>query len=426
MNNKMNVLVFPCGSENASEIHEALRYSLHVRIVGASSVSDHGEFLFENYYGDVPNIKDIEFEPYFKKLVERENISVVFATHDTVAVHLALICENLGVYLVNGNPETVQIARSKRHTYAEFSDQNWVPKVFDSANVSNMDWPVVVKPDLGQGGQGVHICCDYQSLNSAIDVTDNPVIVEFLPGNEITVDCFTDRNKKLVWIGPRTRGRVRAGITMRSESVDSDEPILSIANALNERLVLRGPWFFQLKLDKYNQWKLLEISCRISGTMVFQRARGVNLPLMAVHDAMGRDVIPLPSPFVKLIDRRISTLAFLEFDYKHVYVDLDDTLIIDGNVVPVVIAFLFQCKAQGKFLYLITRHLTDPAVTLRKAKIELGMFDEIIHISDKSFKSTYVKLNSIFIDNHFPERRDVFSNNNVPVFDVDAIQFLIR
>jgi hypothetical protein len=44
---RTRVLVFPCGAETATEIHQALRYSLHVELFGASSVDDHGRFRFK-------------------------------------------------------------------------------------------------------------------------------------------------------------------------------------------------------------------------------------------------------------------------------------------------------------------------------------------------------------------------------------------
>ena len=45
----VNVLVFPCGSEIGLEIHAALRHAKDIRLHGASSVSDHGEFVYARY-----------------------------------------------------------------------------------------------------------------------------------------------------------------------------------------------------------------------------------------------------------------------------------------------------------------------------------------------------------------------------------------
>ncbi|MEN0581690.1 ATP-grasp domain-containing protein [Phytobacter palmae] len=423
---KINVLVFPCGSENAGEIAQSLRYSLHInRLIGASSCEDHGRFHFADYIGDVPFINAPEFDSYFREMLITHEIDVIFATHDTVCEKLAEMGDLSGCYLVNGNRETTRIARRKSLTYKRFAGASWIPHVYAIGEMPK-SWPVIVKPDCGQGGNGIALAENEEQLAQAIASRDLPVVVEYLPGRELTVDCFTNRRGELVWVGPRTRERVRAGITMRSQSVAPDDEIATIAREINAGLTLRGPWFFQLKQDREQRWKLLEVSCRIAGTMVAQRALGVNLPLMALHDFMGRDVIPLVTPHVTLIERSIRTRAATTLQYQRVYVDLDDTLIIRQQPNPVLLAFLYQSRAHGKSLHLITRHEKKPLETLKQAAISPLLFDEIIHLQDTVKKSTHIKGPAIFIDNYFPERLDVAQLDDVLVLDVDAVDFYLE
>src|SRR5258708_3252922 len=147
MNKKVRVLVFPCGSENAAEIHQALRYSLHVELFGASSVDDHGRFRFERPIGDLPKISKPPFHDRFTPLLFEFDIDVVFATHDTVLDYLATRVDQMGVTLVNGDPESTTIARRKSATYRLFADSSWVPRVFSSVDDVS-EWPIIVKPDL--------------------------------------------------------------------------------------------------------------------------------------------------------------------------------------------------------------------------------------------------------------------------------------
>ncbi|HDT5731837.1 TPA: carbamoyl-phosphate synthase large subunit, partial [Enterobacter roggenkampii] len=102
---KINVLVFPCGSENASEIFDALKYSLHVNLFGASSIEDFGRLNYSNYIPDVPFINDENFDAHFNEIISKNDIQVVFATHDSVAVKLSKL-KNKNFYLVNGNDKT--------------------------------------------------------------------------------------------------------------------------------------------------------------------------------------------------------------------------------------------------------------------------------------------------------------------------------
>ncbi len=422
---RIRTLVFPCGSENAAEIHQALRYSLHVELFGASSVEDHGRFRFEQYFGGLPNIADTGFDRAFAQLVAQLGIEVVFPTHDTVLEYLAPRASDLGVFLVNGDPRTAAVTRRKSTTYALFADAGWAPRVAPAIDAVDA-WPTVVKPDRGQGGQGVTVAADRDQLVRAAATVQEPVFVEYLPGDEVTVDCFTDRRRRLLWVGPRTRERVKAGIAMRSTMFDATDDIRAIAATINGRLLLRGPWFFQLKRDRRGAWKLLEVCARVGGAMVAQRARGVNLPLLAIHDYLDRDVGVAPLAQVRRIERSIATRAELDYEYDTVVIDLDDTLVSAGTANPVIVAFLYQSVRDGKRIRLVTRHALDLEQTLRDARIAPGLFDEVIHLRDGASKAEHVPARSIFVDNHFPERADVAARAAVPVFDVDALEFFLR
>jgi hypothetical protein len=418
----VNVLVFPCGSENASEIHQALMHSIHVNLFGASSVDDHGRFLFARYVGDLPRIDAPDFDAKFASLLAQWGIQLVFATHDSVQHYLSARVAAWNVALVNGDTNASLTSRQKSLTYGLFSDQPWTPTVYRSVE-HVQHWPVVVKPDMGQGGQGVSLVQTAAQADAASAQLEAPLLVEYLPGEEITVDCFTDRNRRIVWVGPRTRERVRAGIAMRCRPLTLSAEIETIAQLINQRLTLRGPWFFQLKKDHGGAWKLLEISCRVAGAMVTQRARGVNLPLMAVLDFMRRDVMALPLSGVNLVERRITTLAQLDEDFDTVYVDFDETVIKDGKAIPSTLYFLYRMLDKGKRLVLITRHVGNPLDALGEARIDPKLFDEIIHLDNGEKKSAFIHGRAIFVDNHFPERLDVATTCGIPVFDVDALEF---
>lgn len=420
---KVRVLVFPCGSEPGSEIYQALRYSLHVDLVGASSVDDHGRYRYPDYHV-VPRIDEFDFDEAFARLVSDAGIDLIFATHDSVIAYLAERAFQWSATVVNGDPWTTRVARRKSATYAIFDDCLWCPATYGS--MAEASWPALVKPDAGQGGQGVAIVADQETARSAMAAIGEPIIVEYLPGRELTVDCFTDRHRRLLWTGPRTRERVRAGISMRSDLLEPEPVLAQMAQEINRRLVFRGSWFFQVKQDRQGEWKLLEVCCRVAGNMAAQRARGINLPLMTVQDFLGRDLTILPEPKVRQVDRSIATRAMLDHQFDTVYVDLDDTLIIDGHVVPIVIQFLYQCRADGKRIVLVTRHEHDCLETLERACVSSRLFDDIVHITDGSAKSGRMSRDAIFIDNHFPERLAVSRELGIPVFDVDALEFFVR
>lgn len=419
---RIKVLVLPCGSEVGLEIAHALQRSVHVELYGASSRDDHGRLSFDRY-ATLPTIGDAHFDAHFAELLARWQIDVVFATHDSVMAYLAVRMPAWGVHLINGDPQSAYVARSKAATYAALAGQPWLPRLF--ANLDDVEhWPVLLKPDQGQGGHGVTIAPDRATAEIALAALELPLICEYLPGDELTVDCFSDWRGTLLYVGPRSRERVVGGISMRSRRKPVSDEISRIALAIHQRLTLRGPWFFQLKRDAEAQYKLLEFSCRLSSSSVVQRAAGVNLPLMAVQDFMQRDLMIMDEPHVSLTERRLATHVELAFDFDTAYLDFDDTLVCAGRANPLAMRFAYRLLEMGKRLILLTRHEGDLLAALAEARITESLFDHIIHLRAGEAKSSVIEGAAIFIDNHFPERMDVARNCRIPVFDVDALELL--
>lgn len=420
--NKINVLIFPDGEINSVELHDALSYCVNIDLYGASSVERHGSYIFKNHISGLPKITDDNFYPELNKVVKEKKIDVIIPTHDTVSLQLIKNKSKISCEILGGDLRTAEICRSKRLTYTEFKDDSFVPKIYDDLN--NLQFPVFVKPDKGQGAKGARLISNYDEL-SEISLEDN-VICEFLPGDEYTVDCLTDKNGKLRFVSPRSRQRILAGVCAHGKNEETTNEIAKIAEVINKKLKFCGLWYFQIKKDSNNKFKLLEISNRCAGTMCLTRARGVNLPLLSVYTIMGRDISVEPNFYNVNVDRTLINRYKIDFDYEDVYIDLDDTIIINGEVNLNVIRFLYQCKNKNIPVYLLTKHAHHVDDTLSKYAISINLFKEIIHIRENSLKSEYIaSKKSIFIDNAFNERHEVWISKNIPVFDVDAIEVLL-
>ena len=80
-------------------------------------------------------------------------------------------------------------------------------------------------------------------------------------------------------------------------------------------------------------------------------------------------------------EEALSTTFKIMYQYDCVYIDLDDTLIVDGKVNYEIIAFLYKCINEGKKVILLTRHSVNPLDTLEKYHI-YNFFDQIIHLDN--------------------------------------------
>jgi FMN phosphatase YigB (HAD superfamily) len=114
-----------------------------------------------------------------------------------------------------------------------------------------------------------------------------------------------------------------------------------------------------------------------------------------------------------------------DLKYDKIYVDLDDTLIINNKVNVELIKFLYQCINNNYKIILLTKTENNLNLSLNKHKLN-GLFDEI-HVIDKNdCKSNYIDpKNSIFIDDSFNERIEVFNKLNIPTFDCSMIESLL-
>jgi len=426
MNNKVNVLIFPAGAELALEIYYSLRFNLHVEVFGASGKSDHAKYVYDknhyfegNYYINAP-----DFVEKFNQLIDRGNIHFIIPTHDTVALFLAQHREKINAIIVTSSYQAACIAREKKLTYSLFNEYSFCPKVYEYP-FSEAIYPVFLKPNIGQGAKETCVVSSKEELFSITNQKSGLIACEYLPGEELSVDCFSNRNRDLLFVGPRTRERVQMGISFHSSPVQLTSEIRFIADTINKMVNIRGAWFFQIKKDQNGIFKLIEFAVRQATTMGLYRQLGVNFALLSIFDAMNMDVKILKNNIEIELDRSLMSRYKLQLEYDNVYIDFDDTIVINDKVNGEAIRYLYACKNNNIKIHLLTKHKLDLDQSLSKYCLSKTLFDEIILIGEHEDKTKYINPSkSIFIDNYFFDREKVSRTLNVPVFDVDAIECL--
>ncbi|MCX6874491.1 MAG: ATP-grasp domain-containing protein [Verrucomicrobia bacterium] len=425
---RKNVLIFPAGSEIGFELYNSLRFNLHVELFGASGKPDHARFIYpsERYAEGDYYIQNCDFPDKFNALLRRWAIDFIYPTHDSIALHLAACQSRLAARVIGSPYASALLARRKSLTYKLFADEAFCPGVYPEPYEPPPKFPVFLKPDEGQGGQGTCLVHDAAELRRQVAGNPGLLVCEHLPGEELSVDCFTDRHGVLRFIGPRTRERVTIGISFESATVPLSPDVQAIAESINRRVKLRGAWFFQVKQNATCQWKLLEFAVRPSSTMGLYRQCGVNFALLSLFDAMDSEVRIVSNNYPARLSRSLQSRYLLEYRWQHLYIDFDDTLIINGKVNVQALALLYQCRNRGHRVSLLTKHRYDIRESLRQACIPEALFDEILVLRELDEKHDFIDPEAaIFVDNHFPDREKVHRLLGVAVFDVDGIESLI-
>ena len=426
MNKKIKVLIFPAGEINSVELHDALTSNVNIEVYGASSVDRHGPYVFKNYISGLPFISDPTFLDAMNELIVKWEINYIFPTHDSVALLMAENRARLKARVIASDAETARICRDKQRTYKLFERENFCPHVYSGFE----HFPCFVKPRKGQGAVGAKLIESAEDI-PANGIVSDYVITEYLPGEELTVDCFTDRSKNLRAVLPRTRKRLMSGISVAGEAVSACQEVQKIAKTINKKLNFLGLWYFQLKQDENGQYKLLEVSTRCAGAMCLSRARGINLPLLSVYAADGQQVDVFENPYSVQMDRTLISRYQTDYEYQTVYVDYDDTIVSCDEVCLTVIRFLYQCRNQHKKIVLLTRHSLSHKDTVLESlnihAISSDIFDEIVELSDTEEKSDFIQNTggAVFIDNAYLERKKVHKKFGIPVFDVEGVEVLL-
>lgn len=425
---KKNVLVFPAGSENAMNIYKSLKYNIHFNVFGASGRKDHAAYIYPNEHLIVNEnlyINNEKFLETLNQLLTKYHIDFLIPTHDTIARVLMENEESILATVICSPVETVKIAEDKALMYKHLKDASYHPKVYEKGD--KIEYPVFLKPNVAAGGKGTVKINNDIELREHTHGRDNYLLCEYLPGDEYTIDCFTDKNGSLKFIGPRTRERITLGITYHSQRVKLTPEIKEIATDLNNRFKFRGAWYFQLKKDKNGKMKFMEFSVRQAGTMTFYRQLGVNFALLSLFDFMDYPVNIICNDLDLKLDRSIETLYDVSYEYKTIFLDYDDTLIVNEQVNTTIMQLIYQALNNNIKIVLLTKHEGDLKESLSKYRISENLFDEILIVKPDTKKSDYIACeNAVFIDNYFPERLDVFNKCGIPVFDVDAVECLIE
>jgi carbamoyl-phosphate synthase large subunit len=417
------VLIFPGATEIAMELRAALGQCKEVELFSAGAdVSNHAPFVFRRHL-IVPSIEAANWLPSFQALLREHRITHIFPAHDDALLALAEHAGELDAKVVTSPLATCRTTRSKSETLRHLRGTVPTPLVYEPTEPVT-EFPVFVKPDRGQGAQGTCLVHSAGELELIRREHPDRIALEYLPGEEFTVDCFSDRERGLLFASGRIRRRIRSGIAMDSTVADHPE-FVSYAQRIHGALPLHGAWFYQVKRGRDGVLKLMEVAPRIGGTSALSRVRGVNLPLLSLYEADRLPCRVISGSYSVEIDRALHNRYRHNIDYRTIYVDFDDTLVVHGRLNFSLIQLLYQALSRGVKLVLVTRHGGELDAMLRTYRLA-GLFDQVVHLRAGEAKADFVRdPKSIFIDDSFAERTAVQAQTGVAVFAPDAVELLL-
>jgi len=401
------VLVAPGTTRIAREIQNSLSDVKDVRLFGVgSSLRDAKSFKYTSYK-KIGRFDERDALEQLEQTVREWGIDFVFFAHDSWINEFRDLGVIGGAKIVGHNPVAVEICSFKSRTYSRLGDIIRVPRVFSTPD-SIGSFPAFIKPDRGQGSVGSDIIKSERQLKGwSKKISGNEskwLISEYLPGREYTIDCFSDIHAKLLFARTRQRIKLKKGLATSTQIVNDSE-LLTWAGLISTCLEITGSWFFQVKKNSAGENVLMEVGLRIAGASGIQRLSGVNLSLMALYQAKGEDV----SVIQEAVFPRVWVSGFnLGFVFNQIFVDFDDTIIVNSKLNGSLLKFLRRQKLSGVKITIISKNVGDLAGMLKGLKLR-RFFDEIIQVPQNTRKSSFINTSDsfLFIDDSFSERLEM-------------------
>lgn len=419
----INILVFPCGSEIALEVHKSLVQQKDINLIGVSSVDDHGRFVFDNYIDKAPHIGDNNFISFFQELVTQHDIDFIYPCMDIVINEFINNQDKFDCKIISSPIETVNICTSKLKTYNVLGDTVLVPQIFKKEDVKN--YPIFSKPEIGSSSRGTVKINNQEDLEYWSKIYPKNLLLEYLPGNEYTIDCFTNKRGELLFVGPRKRSRISNGISVNTTIIENPK-LVEMAHKINKRLLFNGSWFFQVKENKNGEFCLMEVATRFGGSSVIHRLLGVNFSYLNILNELFDNIEIRMNKFNISLDRSLDIKTKISLKYDVLYIDFDDTIIINKKINLDAIQLIYKCIDEGIQVILITKHKFNIFETLKRYNLCDKLFNDIISLSPSEEKLDFINSqNSIFVDDSFSERKKVNDKLNIPTFSVENIKLLL-
>ncbi|TAH69108.1 MAG: ATP-grasp domain-containing protein [Anaerolineaceae bacterium] len=322
----ITVLITGAGAPGAPGVIKSLRDNgeRSIRVVGVDASKEAVGFKLVDAGCQIPKADAPDFTSSLLKIAGEEKVDVILPLVTMELETLSLNkdkFQNEGIIVSVSDIYPLKIANNKGKLLAYMKDKGLSVSLFSIVNskiefmksayeLGYPDKPICFKPLNSNGSRGFRIIdpkinrhkllfdtkptLTYITFDEVMSIFEESeifiplILMEYLPGNEYSVDLLVDHGRPLYTI-PRRRDAMSAGITTKGVIIKEDD-VINYCNEIVQNLKLHGNIGIQVKRDMNNIPLILEINPRIQGSIVHCTGAGVNLPYYAVKLALKEEV----------------------------------------------------------------------------------------------------------------------------------------
>lgn len=163
----------------------------------------------------VPKINDPTYIDSLLDICDRHSIDLLIPLIDTELQILSLHQQQFrdrGITLLISSVATNEICYSKKKTSIFFEKIGVkTPKIYELNEVTELDLPLILKPDTGSSSVGLYCIQNQAELEFFSTYVEDAIVQELITGEEYTIDILVDFQGKVISIVPRLRIETRAG-----------------------------------------------------------------------------------------------------------------------------------------------------------------------------------------------------------------------
>lgn len=286
---KKNILITSAGVATAVNVISSLRksskYNYNIIAIDMDKESV-GLYLADKFY-IVKNSKDINFLPDLIKILKDENIEFIFPLHSSEIAFFSAnknVFKELKIGMIIPEEEIVNICINK-NLFENFLERNNFPypKTYKNKDEINK-YPLFIKLKQGSSSIGAFKINSKEELDFYLKEKENNYLIqEYINWDEITIDCYINKNGTLVGFVPRYRVKVKDGKSVVARTMFSQKLQIMI-ELLLKKLNYKGACNIQV-FYKNDEIKIIELNPRLSaGGLPLATEAGVNIPELMIED----------------------------------------------------------------------------------------------------------------------------------------------
>lgn len=269
---------------------------LQGKIVGADiSLSAPAMHIVDKKYRGL-SVSDPDYISQLLEISELEDIDLIIPLIDP---ELLVLSENktkfeqIGTFVLVSEPQVIKISSNKHNTYRFFRENSIdtpeVISISEALRSSEHIYPLLMKPAVGSASIDVHKISNREELEFFSTRVEEPVLQEYVDGDEYTVSVLVDLKGRVRCIVPRRRLAVRAGEVSKGMTVKNRKIMETVERAVRALNGAVGPINVQGILNKEGEFKLIEINPRFGGGDPLAIKAGADFPRWIIEMMLGKD-----------------------------------------------------------------------------------------------------------------------------------------